>query len=306
MVFTLLSAAPPTTSAERTTSLVSQTDPNATIVTDTSIYTISENTGEVLGNNIGTQDEKLQISSEPLERKFAEIIEKSLEQMLGKNDIEESPVADLPCSNHNVEILEPKIVDTVILEDTDVEPIDNEDIVNPIKRDEDKNKTKDGDAGEEQHPANHSLKKKDVSSTDEQQKTDTTTTDKPGTIVELMNRLKEEMAKVSMKDLSPVLATINNMTLLGRMDATESTPRLPVHQEDPTTIEEPSGPTPCTCGVFLSGQFKKGSKDQPKGVPVLTQEMDIPFLNNAVGTRQCTNKCLELVRINLVYLCILF
>lgn len=56
-------------------------------------------------------------------------------------------------------------------------------------------------------------------------------------------------------------------------------------------------PVPCTCGVFLSGQFKKGSKDQPKGSPVLTQEMDNAFMNNSVGNRQCTNKCLEMVRI---------
>lgn len=61
-----------------------------------------------------------------------------------------------------------------------------------------------------------------------------------------------------------------------------------------TTSEE--SPIPCTCGVFLSGQFKKGSKEQPKGVPVLTQEMDTPFMNNSVGNRQCTNKCLESVR----------
>jgi hypothetical protein len=55
-------------------------------------------------------------------------------------------------------------------------------------------------------------------------------------------------------------------------------------------------PVPCTCGVFLSGQFKKGSKEQPKGVPVLTQEMDTPCMNNAMGNRQCTNRCLEMVR----------
>lgn len=60
-------------------------------------------------------------------------------------------------------------------------------------------------------------------------------------------------------------------------------------------IQSDSGSTPCTCGIFLSGQFKKGSKEQPKGVPVLTQEMDTPFMNNAIGNRQCINKCLELV-----------
>ncbi|KAK9869507.1 hypothetical protein WA026_003260 [Henosepilachna vigintioctopunctata] len=52
-------------------------------------------------------------------------------------------------------------------------------------------------------------------------------------------------------------------------------------------------PVPCTCGVFLSGQFKKGSKEQPKGVPVLTEETEKAFENNPVGQRKCTNKCLE-------------
>lgn len=61
-------------------------------------------------------------------------------------------------------------------------------------------------------------------------------------------------------------------------------------------IKTDNKPVPCTCGVFLSGQFKKGSKEQPKGVPVLMQEMDTPYMNNAMGNRQCTNKCLELVR----------
>lgn len=53
---------------------------------------------------------------------------------------------------------------------------------------------------------------------------------------------------------------------------------------------------PCTCGIFLSGQFVKGSKQPPKGNPALLQEMDNAFMNNAVGNRQCMNKCLELVR----------
>ncbi|ENN77164.1 hypothetical protein YQE_06303, partial [Dendroctonus ponderosae] len=53
--------------------------------------------------------------------------------------------------------------------------------------------------------------------------------------------------------------------------------------------------TPCTCGVFLSSQFKKGSKDQPKGDSVLTQEIDMPFPNNAIGNKQCTHRCLEMI-----------
>ncbi|KAF5277814.1 hypothetical protein FQR65_LT03795 [Abscondita terminalis] len=61
------------------------------------------------------------------------------------------------------------------------------------------------------------------------------------------------------------------------------------------TTKETTTPCPCSCGVFLSGQFVKGSKQPPKGNPALLQEMDNPFVNNAVGNRQCINKCLELI-----------
>ncbi|XP_017786475.1 PREDICTED: follicle cell protein 3C-1 isoform X2 [Nicrophorus vespilloides] len=57
--------------------------------------------------------------------------------------------------------------------------------------------------------------------------------------------------------------------------------------------KEHSKPVPCTCGIFLSGQLKKGSKDSPKGDPVLTQELDTHFAHNSIGQRQCANKCLE-------------
>ncbi|KAL3282006.1 hypothetical protein HHI36_005209 [Cryptolaemus montrouzieri] len=60
-------------------------------------------------------------------------------------------------------------------------------------------------------------------------------------------------------------------------------------------IKNVGKPVPCTCGVFLSGQFKKGTKQEPKGVPVLTEEMDRAFENTPVGVRKCTNKCLETI-----------
>ncbi|KAF7287558.1 follicle cell protein 3C [Rhynchophorus ferrugineus] len=66
-------------------------------------------------------------------------------------------------------------------------------------------------------------------------------------------------------------------------------------QEDFEEVRIRPEDTPCTCGVFLSSQFKKGSKSQPKGEPVLTQEIDTPFMNNAVGNKQCTHRCLEVI-----------
>lgn len=59
-----------------------------------------------------------------------------------------------------------------------------------------------------------------------------------------------------------------------------------------TNTSEPIG---CICAVFLSGQFKKGSKDQPKGNPALLQEHPDSFPCNAFGNKLCTNKCLDAV-----------
>lgn len=52
---------------------------------------------------------------------------------------------------------------------------------------------------------------------------------------------------------------------------------------------------PCTCAVFMSGQFKKGSNEQPTGYPALVQETDIHYPCTASGTKLCVNKCLETI-----------
>lgn len=49
----------------------------------------------------------------------------------------------------------------------------------------------------------------------------------------------------------------------------------------------------CSCAVFLSGQFKKGSNEQPKGMPALTQETEFSYPCNQAGNKMCINKCLE-------------
>jgi hypothetical protein len=55
-----------------------------------------------------------------------------------------------------------------------------------------------------------------------------------------------------------------------------------------------TAPFPCSCAVFMSGQFKKGSIDQPKGSPALIQELDFsPSTCNPTGIKMCINKCLE-------------
>lgn len=53
---------------------------------------------------------------------------------------------------------------------------------------------------------------------------------------------------------------------------------------------------PCTCGVFLTGQFKRGSSEPPKGNPALMHEQELNFSCNSAGIKQCTNRCLEMVK----------
>lgn len=59
-----------------------------------------------------------------------------------------------------------------------------------------------------------------------------------------------------------------------------------------STAESPIG---CVCAIFLSGQFKKNSKEQPKGSPALIHEQIDTFPCTPVGNRLCTNKCLDTI-----------
>ncbi len=51
--------------------------------------------------------------------------------------------------------------------------------------------------------------------------------------------------------------------------------------------------SPCSCAVFMSGQFRKGSPEPPKGHPALIQETEFNFPCTPAGTKMCINKCLE-------------
>lgn len=64
--------------------------------------------------------------------------------------------------------------------------------------------------------------------------------------------------------------------------------------------------TYCTCGVFLSGQFKKASTEPPKGYPALMHEQETLFPCTPIGAKQCSNKCLETVHSFLFHIFFLF
>ncbi|KAH0952337.1 hypothetical protein HN011_006605 [Eciton burchellii] len=63
--------------------------------------------------------------------------------------------------------------------------------------------------------------------------------------------------------------------------------------KSPTNLNEQS--VGCVCAVFLNGQFKKGSREQPKGYPALLHEYPNPLPCSAIGNKLCTSKCLDVI-----------
>lgn len=64
-----------------------------------------------------------------------------------------------------------------------------------------------------------------------------------------------------------------------------------------TSTNSTKQPIGCLCGVFLSGQFTKGSKEQPKGFPLLVHEHPDPLPCTIAGNKLCTSKCVEAVSV---------
>ncbi|XP_076547279.1 follicle cell protein 3C-1-like [Osmia lignaria lignaria] len=63
------------------------------------------------------------------------------------------------------------------------------------------------------------------------------------------------------------------------------------------TLHVSTTPTPhgCVCGIFLTKQFKKGSKEPPIGDPAVMHEHPGIFSCTQSGNRHCVNKCLETI-----------
>ncbi|XP_054271677.1 follicle cell protein 3C-1 [Macrosteles quadrilineatus] len=89
---------------------------------------------------------------------------------------------------------------------------------------------------------------------------------------------------------SPAVQTtpLNLTSLLAAANPINSLPKLPSLPTPPPII-------PCTCGVFLTGQFAHGSHKPPSGYPALLHEYETPFVCTPAGQKQCANKCLEVI-----------
>lgn len=134
--------------------------------------------------------------------------------------------------------------------------------------------------------------------------------------------LKEKTYKKVQKDITidDIQTTDTTMTLISKEEQDEdiqnTTPysketSLPTETDSfETTSKEDSTTTAnnvkatfstqqndlsCTCGIFLSSQFVKGSPEPPKGEPVISTTLERSFQCNPIGQKQCQTKCLEQV-----------
>ncbi|XP_063973463.1 follicle cell protein 3C-1 [Diachasmimorpha longicaudata] len=92
-----------------------------------------------------------------------------------------------------------------------------------------------------------------------------------------------------------VLCSCLALTLAHEENALVTIPPPEVTTELVTNVSTTEIPVGCICGVFLSGQFKKGSKEAPKGYPALLHEHAEAFPCTPVGNKLCTNKCLDAI-----------
>ncbi|XP_055914872.1 follicle cell protein 3C-1 [Eupeodes corollae] len=91
--------------------------------------------------------------------------------------------------------------------------------------------------------------------------------------------------------LATCLVLVQCSTVKKPKDKVETTTSKP--NSLPSEVKPANTTTPCTCGVFLTNQFVKGSDEQPKGDPAMIQEVNKVFPCNVIGQKQCQTKCLE-------------
>ncbi|XP_050438145.1 follicle cell protein 3C-1 [Adelges cooleyi] len=104
-----------------------------------------------------------------------------------------------------------------------------------------------------------------------------------------------------------VVAAVGSLVMCTALDLPETKSSrklndLLSHGQNAQSLQAPSSQvpvtatiTPCTCGVFLSSQFTKGSGKQPSGYAALMHEQDEPATCNALGIKTCTNRCLDII-----------
>lgn len=87
--------------------------------------------------------------------------------------------------------------------------------------------------------------------------------------------------------ISSLMPSGSGSNLFPTIDFSGGVPSLPGMEQ------RPANATACTCAVFMSGQFKRNSAEQPSGFPALISEENQVYPCNAIGLKSCVNRCLE-------------
>ena len=108
----------------------------------------------------------------------------------------------------------------------------------------------------------------------------------------LNTTLRTSTAEPKILNITLRASTAEPKILNATLQASIAEPKILKTVLQTSTTESPPG---CVCGIFLSGQFKKSSKEQPTGNPALIHDQPGIFPCTPGGNRICTNKCLDTI-----------
>ncbi|EAT44732.1 AAEL003927-PA [Aedes aegypti] len=99
-----------------------------------------------------------------------------------------------------------------------------------------------------------------------------------------------------------VIVIIKIVLIVGILSPVESTrilrvrPRKAKHADLETNSVVQSDNVPCSCAIFLTGQFNKQNRSEPpRGNPGIQMELLQHYPCSATGNKQCSNRCLEAI-----------
>ncbi|XP_062553807.1 follicle cell protein 3C-1 [Armigeres subalbatus] len=73
-------------------------------------------------------------------------------------------------------------------------------------------------------------------------------------------------------------------------------PRKPKHADLESNAVLQSETVPCSCAIFLTGQFNKQNRSEPpRGNPGIQMELLQQYPCTASGNKQCSNRCLDAI-----------
>ena len=99
---------------------------------------------------------------------------------------------------------------------------------------------------------------------------------------------------ISQAHITNSIGTDTTKSFLGKFKSTRNN-RLSHTMTTSGLSTSTSSQYPCSCGIFLTGQFNSSRKESPKENPSLMQELQLHLPCTEKGNKMCINRCLDAI-----------